>query len=71
MFVLVGGQIFLGHLGMALPISGVDRLGKGMEFVEGVRFADVGDLILDVGCKSVIHLSAEGSITPLDMGVRY
>ena len=34
-FVLVGGQIFLGHLGMALPISGVDRLGKGTEFMEG------------------------------------
>ena len=53
---------------MALPISGVDRLGKGMEFIEGVRFADAGDLILDAGWKSVIHLLAEGGITPLDMG---
>ena len=55
-FVLVGGQVFLGHLRMALPISGVDGLGKGMEFVEGVRFADAGDLILDAGRKSTIHL---------------
>ena len=67
-FVLVGGWIFLGHLGAALPISGVDRLGEGMEFMEGVRFADASDLVLDVGRKSVIHLLAEGSVTPLDTG---
>ena len=66
--VLVGGQIFLGHLGAVLPISGVDGLGEGMEFMEGVRFANVGDLVLDAGWKSTIHLSAEGGITPLDMG---
>ena len=51
---------------MVLPISGVDGLGEGTEFMEGVRFADAGDLILDVGRKSMIHLSAEGSVTPLD-----
>ena len=56
--VLVGGRIFSGHLGAALPILGVDGLGEGMEFVEGVRFADAGNLILDVGRKSMIHLSA-------------
>ena len=67
-FVLVGGWILSGHRGMALPISGVDRLGEGTEFMEGVRFADVGNIILDAGWKSVIHLSAEGSITPLDTG---
>ena len=58
--VLVGGWIFSGHLGVALPISGVDRLGEGLEFMEGVRFADVGDLVLDVGWKSAIHLLVEG-----------
>ena len=36
--------------------------------MEGVGFADAGDLILDVGWKSTIHLLAEGGITPLDMG---
>ena len=36
--------------------------------MEGVRFADVGNLVLDAGQKSVIQLSAEGSITPLDTG---
>ena len=60
-FVLVSGQIFSGHLRTALPISRVDRLGEGTEFVEGVGFADAGDLVLDAGQKSVIHLSAEGS----------
>ena len=68
MLVLVGGQIFSGHLRVALQISGVNGLGEGMEFVEGVRFADVGDLILDAGQKSAIHLSAEGGIAPLDAG---
>ena len=53
---------------MVLPISGVNRLGEGMEFMEGVGFADVGNLILDVGRKSMIHLSVEGSVAPLDMG---
>ena len=43
-FILVGGHIFSGHLRMVLPILGVNRLGKGMEFMEGVRFADAGDL---------------------------
>ena len=66
-FILVGGQVFSGHLRMVLPISGVDGLGEGTELVEGVRFADAGDLVLDVGWKSTIHLSAEGSVTPLDM----
>ena len=67
-FVLVGGQIFSGHLGTVLPISGVNGLGEGTEFVEGVGFANTSDLILDVGRKSMIHLSVEGSIAPLDMG---
>ena len=66
--ILVGGQIFSGHLGAVLPISGVDGLGEGMEFMEGVGFANTGNLILDVGQKSAIHLSAEGGVTPLDTG---
>ena len=66
--VLVGGQIFSGHLGAALPISGVNGLGEGTEFVAGVGFADVGDLILDAGWKSMIHLSVEGGVAPLDTG---
>ena len=67
MFILVGGQIFSGHLRMALQISGVDGLGEGMEFVEGVGFADTGDFILDAGQKSTTQLSVEGSFAPLDM----
>ena len=67
-FILVGGRIFSGHLRAALPISGVDRLGEATEFVEGVRFADAGDLVLDAEWKSAVHLSAEGSVAPLDTG---
>ena len=58
----------MGHLRAALPISGVDGLGEGMEFVEGVGFANTGDLVLDAGQKSTIHLSVEGGVAPLDMG---
>ena len=36
--------------------------------MEGVGFADVGDLILDVGQKFAIQLLAEGGVTPLDTG---
>ena len=53
---------------MVLPISRIDRLGEGVEFVEGVGFANVGDLILDAGWKSTIHLLAEGGVAPLYMG---
>ena len=66
--ILVGGQIFSGHLGAVLPIVEVNGLGKGTEFMEGVGFADVGDLVLDAGRKSAIHLSVEGGVAPLDMG---
>ena len=61
-FVLVGGQILSGHLRTVLPISGVDGLGEGTEFMEGVGFADTGDLVLDAGRKSVIQLLVEGGV---------
>ena len=67
-FVLVGGWIFSGHLGTVLPILGVNGLGEGTEFMEGVGFADTGNFVLDAGQKSMIHLSAEGGIAPLDTG---
>ena len=58
----------MGHLGAVLPISGVNGLGNGTEFVEGVGFANAGNLILDVGQKFAIHLLVEGGVAPLDMG---
>ena len=67
-FILVGGQIFSGHLRTVLLILGVNRLDEGMEFMEGVGFANTGNLVLDAGRKSTIQLSAEGGVTPLDMG---
>ena len=39
-----------------------------MEFMESVGFANMGDLVLDAGWKSVVHLLVEGGITPLDTG---
>ena len=42
---------------MAFPIIGVDRLGEGAEFREGVRFAIAGDFILDLGQKSFVVIS--------------
>ena len=53
-FILVSGWIFSGHLRMVLPIMGINRLGEGTEFMEGVRFADVSDFVLDSGWKSTI-----------------
>ena len=40
--IFVGGRIFSGHLRAALPILGVNGLGEGTEFVEGVRFPPHG-----------------------------
>ena len=51
-----------------LPVRYTISYSEGMEFMEGVGFADMGDLVLDAGWKSVIHLSVEGSIIPLDTG---
>ena len=68
-FILVGGWIISGHLRMALTITGVDGLGKGVEFGEGVGFADAGNFVLDLGWKSAIQMLAEGSVAPLDLGV--
>ena len=53
-FILVSGWIFSGHLRMVLPIMRINRLGEGTEFMEGVRFADVSDFVLDSGWKSTI-----------------
>ena len=35
----------------------IDGLGKGTEFGEGVRFADVGNFILDLGQEPTVQLS--------------
>ena len=45
---------------MALPILGVNRQGEGTELMEGVRFGDMGNLVLDTGWKSAIQLLVEG-----------
>ena len=46
----------------------IDGLGEGTEFREGVRFADVGHFILDLGWEPTVQLSAYGSFAPSDTG---
>ena len=47
--ILVGSQILSGNLRTVFPITEVDRMGEGVEFGESIRFADVGDFVLDSG----------------------
>ena len=58
MFGLWSGRSFSGHLGAVFPIMRINGLGEGMEFGEGVRFADVGDFVLDSGQEPTVQLSA-------------
>ena len=55
---LWSGWSFSGHIGVAFPIMRINELGEGMEFGESVRFTNVGNLILDLGQKSTVQLSA-------------
>ena len=58
MLGLWSSQSFSGHFRAAFPITGIDGLGEGMEFGEGVGFADVGNFILDLGQEPMVQLSA-------------
>ena len=57
-FGLWSGQSFPGHFRAVFPIARIDRLGKGAEFGEGVRFTDVGDFVLDLGWEPMVQLLA-------------
>ena len=57
-----GGKVFSSHLRTAFPVMRVNGLGKGAEVREGVGFANAGDLILDLGQKSMVQLLVEGDI---------
>ena len=57
---------FVSYFGVAFPIMSINGLDKGLEIGEVVGFAYVGDLVLDSGRKSVVELSSECGITPLD-----
>ena len=50
------------------PVIGINVLEKGAECNEGVGFADIGNLILDLGQKSGVELLMECGISPLDTG---
>ena len=51
---------------MAFPIASIDRLSKKAKVSEVIRFAYSGDLVLDLGQKSVVELASEWCVSPLD-----
>jgi hypothetical protein len=54
------------YFGVAFPIMSINSLDEELEIGKAVGFAYVGNLILDSGRKSVVELSLECGITPLD-----
>jgi hypothetical protein len=52
--------------GVVFPVMGVDALGEFVEFDEGIRLSDVGNLVLNSGWESDAKLSLESSLAPLD-----
>ena len=64
--VILGVGVFLCYFGALFPIMSINGLDERPEVREVVRFAYTGDLILDSGRKSVVELSLECSVAPLD-----
>ena len=56
----------MAYFGVTFPVAGTDRLDKGAESVEVVQFADSCNFILDAAGKSVVELTAESSVAPID-----
>ena len=50
------------------PLAGINGLDEGMESVKVVHFADSCNFILDMARKSIVELTAEGSVTPINFG---
>ena len=50
------GRSFSGHFGAAFPITRINGLGEGVEFGEGFRFTNTGDLILNSGWEPIVQL---------------
>ena len=51
---------------MPFPIISVNGLDEGLEIREVVGFTYMGNLVFDSGGKSVVELSSECGVTPLD-----
>ena len=51
---------------MVFPIASIDRLSEKAKVSEVIRFAYLGDLILNPGWKSIVELALEWRISPLD-----
>ena len=48
-------RVLLCYFGVLFPIMSVNGLDEGLEIGEVVRFAYVGNLILDSGRKSIVQ----------------
>ena len=48
------------------PIASINRLSKEVKVTKVVRLAYSGDLVLDPGWKSVVELTSEWCVSPLD-----
>ena len=52
------------------PIMSIDGLDERLEVREVVGFAYMGDLVPDSGRKSIVELSSECGIAPLDLSCK-
>ena len=48
------------------PIASIDGLSESMEVSEVIGFAYLGDLVLNLGQKSIVELASEWRVPPLD-----
>ena len=51
---------------MVFPVTSINRLSKEAKVSKVIRLAYLGDLILDLGQKSVVELASEWRVSPLD-----
>jgi len=58
--------VFMSYFGVLFPITSINGLDEGSEVGEVVGFAYVGNLTFDSGGKSIVELSSECGIAPLD-----
>jgi len=68
--VILDMGVFSHYFRVLFPITSIDGLDERLEVREVVRFAYTGDLVLDSGRKSIVELSLECSVAPLDLSCK-
>ena len=51
---------------MSFPIVSIDGLSESTKVSEVIGFAYLGDLVLNLGQKSIVELTSEWCVSPLD-----